>query len=81
MSHEGIAFDDWLDLFLDYAIGLAIAHRRDEAYQICQAAKDSTVFQSSEHEFAIYVAWSGKHTRPLSVNVLLTGGSMRHLHE
>ncbi|KAL3959063.1 hypothetical protein ACCO45_007225 [Purpureocillium lilacinum] len=58
MSHEGIAFDDWLDLFLDYAIGLAIAHRRDEAYQICQAAKDSTVFQSSEHEFAIYVAWS-----------------------
>ncbi|KYK54539.1 Transcription factor tau subunit sfc4 [Drechmeria coniospora] len=58
MSHEGISFEDWLDLFLDYAIALAILHRREEAYQICQAAKDSTVFQSSEHGFAIYVAWS-----------------------
>ncbi|POR38447.1 Transcription factor tau subunit sfc4 [Tolypocladium paradoxum] len=57
-AHQGISFEDWLDLFLDYAIGLAIAHRRNEAYQICQAAKDSTVFQSSEHDFVIYVAWS-----------------------
>ncbi|KJZ75989.1 hypothetical protein HIM_04445 [Hirsutella minnesotensis 3608] len=57
-AHRGISFDDWLDLFLDYAIGLASAHRRDEAYQICQAAKDSTVFQSPEHVFTIHVAWS-----------------------
>lgn len=59
-THQGISFDDWLDLFLDYAIGLAIAHRRQEAYQVCQAAKDSTVFQSSKHGFIIHVAWSGK---------------------
>ncbi|EFZ01041.2 RNA polymerase III transcription initiation factor complex [Metarhizium robertsii ARSEF 23] len=57
-THQGISFDDWLDLFLDYAIGLAIAHRRQEAYQVCQAAKDSTVFQSSKHGFIIHVAWS-----------------------
>ncbi|KAK5988747.1 RNA-binding protein VTS1 [Cladobotryum mycophilum] len=57
-NHQGISFDDWLDLFLDYAIGLAIAYRRDDAYQICQSAKDSTVFQSSEHNFTIYIAWS-----------------------
>lgn len=57
-AHRGISFEDWLDLFLDYAIGLALAHRRDEAYQMCQAAKDSTVFQSPEHGFVIYVAWS-----------------------
>ncbi|XP_044718027.1 transcription factor tau subunit sfc4 [Hirsutella rhossiliensis] len=57
-AHRGISFEDWLDLFLDYAVGLAVAHRRVEAYQICQAAKDSTVFQSSEHGFSIYVAWS-----------------------
>ncbi|PHH77646.1 hypothetical protein CDD83_4099 [Cordyceps sp. RAO-2017] len=56
-AHRGISFEDWLDLFLDYAIGLALVHRRDEAYQICQAAKDSTVFQSPEHGFNIQVAW------------------------
>ncbi|PHH58707.1 hypothetical protein CDD81_4805 [Ophiocordyceps australis] len=57
-AHRGIAFEDWLDLFLDYAIGLALAHRREEAYSICQAAKDSTVFQEPQHNFFIYLAWS-----------------------
>lgn len=59
-GHRGISFDDWLDIFLDYAIGLAVHQRQQEAYQVCEAAKDSTVFQSSEHDFLIYVAWSGK---------------------
>ncbi|KAK2612946.1 transcription factor TFIIIC subunit tfc4 [Conoideocrella luteorostrata] len=53
-THQGITFDDWLDLFLEYAIGLAILHRRQEAYQVCAAAKDSTVFQSTKHDFTIY---------------------------
>ncbi|GAB0138618.1 hypothetical protein EsDP_00006844 [Epichloe bromicola] len=57
-THQGITFDDWLDLFLEYAIGLAIVNRRQEAYQVCAAAKDSIVFQSTKHDFAIYVAWS-----------------------
>ncbi|QUC22196.1 uncharacterized protein UV8b_06437 [Ustilaginoidea virens] len=57
-THQGITFDDWLDLFLDYAIGLATMNRWQEAYQVCAAAKDSTVFQSPRHEFCIYVAWS-----------------------
>lgn len=59
-THQGITFDDWLDLFLEYAIGLAIVNRRQEAYQVCAAAKDSIVFQSTKHDFAIYVAWSGR---------------------
>ncbi|KAJ3534831.1 hypothetical protein NM208_g7384 [Fusarium decemcellulare] len=57
-AHQGISFNNWLDLFMDYAIGLAIAHRRDEAYQVCEAARDSTAFQAPEHGFIIYVAWS-----------------------
>ncbi|KAL7928836.1 RNA polymerase III transcription initiation factor complex [Trichoderma chlorosporum] len=57
-NHQGISFDDWLDLFLDYAIGLSLAHRREEAYQVCESARDSTVFQSSQHNFAIHMAWS-----------------------
>ncbi|KAH7313249.1 RNA polymerase III transcription initiation factor complex [Stachybotrys elegans] len=57
-NHQGISFDNWLDLFLDYAIGLAVMHRRDEAYQVCEAARDSTVFQTPKYVFSIYVAWS-----------------------
>ncbi|EXK37813.1 hypothetical protein FOMG_08377 [Fusarium oxysporum f. sp. melonis 26406] len=57
-AHQGISFNNWLDLFLDYAIGLAVAHRRDEAYQVCEAARDSTAFQAPEHGFMIHVAWS-----------------------
>ncbi|CAI6097131.1 unnamed protein product [Clonostachys chloroleuca] len=57
-GHQGISFDEWLNLFLDYAVGLAAAHRREESYSVCEAAKDSTVFQSPNHNFAIYVAWS-----------------------
>ncbi|KAG5979828.1 hypothetical protein E4U55_004720 [Claviceps digitariae] len=57
-TYQGINFDDWLDLFLEYAIGLAIANRRQEAYQVCAAAKDSIVFQSAKHDFTIHIAWS-----------------------
>ncbi|KAH0490273.1 hypothetical protein TgHK011_001750 [Trichoderma gracile] len=57
-NHQGISFDDWLDLFLDYAIGLSLVHRREEAYQVCESARDSTVFQSPQHNFAIHMAWS-----------------------
>lgn len=59
-SGPGISIDQWLDIFLDYAIGLAIHHRRDEAYMVCQTARDSAAFQSPEHNFSIHVAWSGK---------------------
>ncbi|RDA89700.1 hypothetical protein CP533_0672, partial [Ophiocordyceps camponoti-saundersi (nom. inval.)] len=72
-AHRGISFDDWLDLFLDYAIGLAILHRRQEAYQICKAAKDSTVFQSPENCFNIDVAWSGK-LMLMDTNILFMQG-------
>ncbi|PNP48809.1 hypothetical protein TGAMA5MH_00264 [Trichoderma gamsii] len=57
-NHQGISFDDWLDLFLDYAIGLSLVHRREEAYQVCESARDSTVFQSPQHNFVIHMAWS-----------------------
>lgn len=56
--HQGISFDNWLNIFLDYAIGLAIDHQREEAYQVCEAAKDSVVFQASNYEFMIHIAWT-----------------------
>lgn len=79
-AHQGISFNNWLDLFLDYAIGLAIAHRRDEAYQVCEAARDSTAFQAPEHGFIIYVAWSGTLTTN-SVATVTNSTSLRNLYK
>jgi general transcription factor 3C polypeptide 3 (transcription factor C subunit 4) len=55
-------------LFLDYAVGLAMAGRREEAYQVCAAARDSNAFQSSEHNFAVHVAWSGENLIIFALN-------------
>ncbi|KAG6107720.1 hypothetical protein E4U14_004058 [Claviceps sp. LM454 group G7] len=67
-TYQGISFDDWLDLFLEYAIGLAIANRREEAYEVCASAKDSIVFQSAKHDFTIHIAWSGYFLRARSLD-------------
>ncbi|KAM0281304.1 hypothetical protein ACHAQH_003572 [Verticillium albo-atrum] len=60
-GHRGIPFGEWLELFLDYAISLALEGRGDEAYQVCEAARDSIVFvNSKDYMFLIHVAWAGK---------------------
>ncbi|KAF6843688.1 RNA polymerase III transcription factor tfIIIc [Colletotrichum musicola] len=58
-GYRGIPFGEWLGLFLDYAISLALAGRGEEAYQVCEAARDSIVFvNSKDHMFLIHVAWA-----------------------
>lgn len=60
-EYQGISFGNWLDLFIDYAISLAAEGQYDEAYRVCEAAKDSTVFTVDEdNTFFIYIAWGGK---------------------
>lgn len=66
-EYQGIAFGNWLDLFIDYAISLAAEGQYDEAYRVCEAAKDSTVFTVSEdNTFFIYIAWGGRFPLPRS---------------
>lgn len=79
--HQGISFDNWLNIFLDYAIGLAMKHQREEAYQVCEAAKDSVVFQASNHEFLIHIAWTGME---ISSHIIIDNAnkpSLCHLHQ
>ncbi|ROT38863.1 TPR-like protein [Sodiomyces alkalinus F11] len=58
-GHRGIPFGDWLELFLDYAISLALCGRGEEAHQVCEAARDSIVFtDSKDYMFLIHVAWA-----------------------
>ncbi|KAF9875669.1 RNA polymerase III transcription factor tfiiic [Colletotrichum karsti] len=58
-GYRGIPFGEWLELFLDYAISLALANRGEEAYQVCEAARDSIVFvNSKDYMFLIHVAWA-----------------------
>jgi len=58
---RGITFNEWLDVFLEYALFLARNGDRDESYQICEAIKDSTVFsRSREDMFLVHVVWCSK---------------------
>ncbi|KKA30244.1 hypothetical protein TD95_005325, partial [Thielaviopsis punctulata] len=57
-NYLGIPFDSWLDLFLDYAVCLCHDGNYDESANICNAARDSTVFRNSlDFTTRIYLTW------------------------
>ncbi|KAI1094687.1 TPR-like protein [Rostrohypoxylon terebratum] len=59
VSYRGVPFNEWLDLFLEYAMGLAQKGRFQEAYKVCESARDSTIFSKSKEDmFLIHVAWA-----------------------
>ncbi|KAK3357327.1 hypothetical protein B0T25DRAFT_589631 [Lasiosphaeria hispida] len=57
-EHRGIPFDQWLDVFLEYAFSLVRAGKHREAYVVCHAARDSIIWSAIEHTFLIHVAWA-----------------------
>ncbi|KAK3692386.1 hypothetical protein B0T22DRAFT_495585 [Podospora appendiculata] len=57
-DHRGIPFDQWLDIFLDYAFCLVRLGKHREAYIVCHAARDSIIWASVENTFLIHVAWA-----------------------
>ena len=60
MDYRGIAFDEWLDVFLEYALCLAKRGDSEEAYDILNAAQDANVFHHSpERVSLINICWSG----------------------
>ena len=58
LDHRGIPFNDWLDLFLEYAIGLAQVGKVKEAYAVCISARDSIVYQAKDNMFLIHLTWA-----------------------
>jgi len=50
---------------MDYAISLAQHEQLDDAYEICEAARDSIAFSSSDSSmFLIHFAWGGTFLGP-----------------
>lgn len=61
VSYRGVSFGEWLDLFLEYAVGLAHYERFQESYHVCESARDAEVFaKNKEDMFLIHVTWAGK---------------------
>ncbi|KAI0391317.1 hypothetical protein F5Y17DRAFT_441000 [Xylariaceae sp. FL0594] len=59
VSYRGVSFSEWLDLFLEYALGLAQLERYQESYQVCESARDAEVFaKNREDMFLIHVTWA-----------------------
>lgn len=69
-DYRGIRFDDWLDIFLDFALCLSRDNQRKEAYEICQAAKDCALWYHSQKDmFLIHLAWTSKLSTLRSVRI------------
>ncbi|RYP72438.1 hypothetical protein DL771_004233 [Monosporascus sp. 5C6A] len=59
VGYRGVPFSEWLDLFLEYAMGLAHYGRFQDAYKVCESARDAVVFSNSKEDlFLIHVTWA-----------------------
>ncbi|KAI0526612.1 hypothetical protein F5B22DRAFT_168251 [Xylaria bambusicola] len=59
VSYRGVSFSDWLELFLEYAVGLAHNEKFQESYQVCESARDAEVFAKNRDDmFLIHVTWA-----------------------
>ncbi|KAI1337789.1 hypothetical protein F5Y15DRAFT_144065 [Xylariaceae sp. FL0016] len=59
ISYRGVPFSEWLDLFLEYALGLAQRGNFKDAYKVCESARDAEVFGKKKDDmFIIHVAWA-----------------------
>ncbi|KAK2070596.1 hypothetical protein P8C59_005080 [Phyllachora maydis] len=57
-EHRGIPLENWLDVFLEYALALARSGQAREAYSVCHAARDSVVYTDPANTFRIHLAWA-----------------------
>ncbi|RYP54600.1 hypothetical protein DL768_000660 [Monosporascus sp. mg162] len=61
IGYRGVPFSEWLDLFLEYAMGLAHYGRFQDSYKVCESARDAVVFSNSKEDlFLIHVTWAGR---------------------
>lgn len=64
---------EWLDIFLEYALCLARNGQSKEAYEICEAAKDSVVWCHIEDDrFLIHMSWCSESSYKAIFSHLLT---------
>lgn len=57
-EYYGIDFEEWLDVFLEYAIFLAEDGETALAYKTISTASDANVFfHSKDRMFLIHVTW------------------------
>ena len=72
-DYRGIAYDDWLDIFLEYAVRLSMDGRTQEAYDMCQSAYEARPFeQISTRRYMITVCMYSKSTpREALIHILI----------
>ncbi|KAI9668670.1 MAG: transcription factor TFIIIC subunit tfc4 [Trizodia sp. TS-e1964] len=57
-EYRSTPFSLWLDIFLEYAMCLIKQGQKEEAFQVCISARDSTAFYNSPASaFRIHVCW------------------------
>lgn len=65
-DYHGLAFDQWLDIFLQYSLLVAEQGENDEAYETLATAADASVFYHSKRKTRlIHVCWFSEYTHSL----------------
>lgn len=60
-DYHGISFDEWLDIFLEYAFVVAGQGESEEAYDVLAAAADASVWYHSKPKLRqIHICWFSK---------------------
>ena len=63
VEYCNIAFNHWLDIFLEYAVVLAIGGHKVQAYEIIISATEAKVFHDSkDFMFLIHITWSSEYS-------------------
>ena len=61
VEYCSIPFNHWLDIFLEYAVVLAIGGDKVQAYETIISVTEAKVFhESKDFMFLIHVAWSSE---------------------
>ncbi|KAM5456860.1 transcription factor TFIIIC subunit tfc4 [Microsporum audouinii] len=62
-DYHGITFEDWLDIFLEFALVLSGQGQKDEAYDTLGAAADASIwYHSKPSTCQIYICWFSKYS-------------------
>ena len=69
-DYRGIFFSTWLDIFLDFALCLARHGRKQEAYEMCESAKDCALwYHDRDAFFLIHLCWLSKFYLSVPPNI------------
>lgn len=70
-DYHGISFDEWLDIFLEYALLATEQGEHEEAYENLEAAEHANIWHNTVlKKQLIHVCWFSEYPLPVTSAVI-----------